>query len=108
MAFDTALNDARLTQVLDSLNAHARISATGGRGQVASLVSMVQLALRGVIVLVGVLSVVLAGVVAGLLAMSAAAVDRRTYAIMTIVGFARRRLRRQLAAGFVVTASGKR
>lgn len=106
VAFDTALNDARLTQVLDSLNAHAGISATGGRGQVASLVSMVRLALRGVIVLVGVLSVVLAGVVAGLLAMSAAAVDRRTYAIMTIVGFARRRLRRQLAAGFVVTASG--
>jgi hypothetical protein len=104
VAFDKALDDAELAQVLDSLNARTGISATGGRGQIASVVSMIQLALQGVMVLVSVLAALLVGVVAALLAMSAAAVDRRTYAIMTILGFARRQLRRQLAGGFLLTA----
>ena len=104
VAFDEALDDAELVQVLDSLNAHTGISATGGRGQIASVVSMIQLALRGVMLLVSVLATLLVGVVAALLAMSAAAIDRRTYAIMTILGFARRQLRRQLAGEFLLTA----
>ena len=103
VAFDHELSNAQLSGLLESLNAHTGISASGGRAQVASTVSTVQLALRGVIALVSALGAILAGVVATFLALSAAAVDRRTYAIMTVFGYARGQLRRQLALSFAVT-----
>lgn len=105
VTFDHELDSDQLSDLLERLNASTGISASGGRAQVASTVSTVQLALRGVIALVSALGALLAGVVATFLALSAAAVDRRTYAIMTVLGYARGQLRRQLALSFAVTAA---
>lgn len=105
VAFESPPDETQVAELVDSLNEQPGISATAGRAQVSSVVSMVQLALRGVVALVTTIGVLLASVVTLLLAMSAIAADRRTYAIMATLGYGRGQLRITTASGFALTAT---